>query len=336
MFKYLIIFTILSIIKVFYLKIAASKRIIDTPNHRSAHANPTIRGGGIIFIPAVILFILFFPVESQNFYFLIASILLVAVISFIDDLVSLSTLKRILFHCIAFTLIFYDLNFFKYVSLISISYIFLSYIFSLGYLNIYNFMDGINGITFLNALVSYITFYIINTYIIEFTSSDLLLILIFSTLIFGFFNFRLKPVCFAGDVGSITIGFTIIYFVIKLFLVTDSYIVFLILGVYLIDGGWTISERVLRKENIFEAHRRHLYQLYANELKIPHLKISFSYFMVQLVLNALVFCVLSSIILNSFTVGSLILLVLSTIYYYIKKRVYKKINKLLNQNKQRI
>ena len=231
MFKIILIIFFLFFTEFIYLRIARLYKIKDNPNHRSAHSSPTIRGGGIIFIPAILFFILFFSKESSNYHCIIVSILLVAIISFIDDLVSLSTFKRMAIHVIAFTLLFYDLEFFNNASLTTIGFLALCYIFSLGFLNIYNFMDGINGITFLNALVTFSTFFIINRYVIEFANSHLLLILMLATLVFGFFNFRVKPKCFAGHVGSITMGFTIIYFIIKLFLVTNSYIVFLMLGV---------------------------------------------------------------------------------------------------------
>ena len=268
---------------------------------------------------------LFFNVEFSKYYLLIISILLVAIISFIDDLVSLSTSKRMIIHFLAFTLVFFDLGIFKEFSLIGIGLVFLTYLFSLGYLNIYNFMDGINGITFLNALVSYVTFYIINEFITGFTNSDLLLLLIFSTLIFGYFNFREKPKCFAGDVGSITIGFTIIYFITKLFLTTNDYGVFLVLGVYLVDGGWTIVERIIRKENVFEAHKRHLYQLFANEIKTPHLKISMVYFIIQLCLNLIVICILSGKFENNILFTLCVFGGLSLLYFLVKRSAYSKI-----------
>ncbi|WP_345275423.1 glycosyltransferase family 4 protein [Litoribaculum gwangyangense] len=308
-----------------YLRIARFYKIKDDPNHRSAHSSPTLRGGGIIFIPAILLFIIFFPNESSNYHYIIASILLVAIISFIDDLVSLSTSKRMIIHFIAFTLIFYDLHFFNNLSLLTICFITLCYLFSLGFLNIYNFMDGINGMTFLNALVTFSTFLIINRYVIEFTDSNLLLILISSTLVFGFYNFRLKPKCFAGDVGSITIGFAIIYLIIKLFLESNSFIIFLMLGVYLLDGGWTIIERVIRKENVLKAHRRHMYQLFANDLKMNHLKISTGYFMVQTCLNILVVYSIISNPFNDFFILLSIMSLMTIVYFLVKIKVYKKI-----------
>jgi len=310
-----------------YLKIAEKKGIIDNPNHRSAHINPTIRGGGIILIPAILIFLLFFSAEVSNYIGFCLAVLLLGIISFIDDLRTLSSKVRITFHFIAFTIIFFTLGFFQEISLYSILIVIFTYVFSLGFLNIYNFMDGINGVTFLNALVTYVTFFVINEYIHSFSNSDLLLLLIMAVSVFGFFNFRKSPKCFAGDVGSITIGFTIIYFIIKLFLVTNNYAVFLLLGVYLLDGGWTIVERIIRKENIFEAHRRHLYQLYANEIKVAHLKISTIYFMVQLLLNCIVLYLLikhEDSLLNAVV----LFVVLTFLYFIIKNKAYKKVKDL--------
>ncbi|GAA4802498.1 hypothetical protein GCM10023330_05750 [Litoribaculum gwangyangense] len=179
--------------------------------------------------------------------------------------------------------------------------------------------------TFLNALVTFSTFLIINRYVIEFTDSNLLLILISSTLVFGFYNFRLKPKCFAGDVGSITIGFAIIYLIIKLFLESNSFIIFLMLGVYLLDGGWTIIERVIRKENVLKAHRRHMYQLFANDLKMNHLKISTGYFMVQTCLNILVVYSIISNPFNDFFILLSIMSLMTIVYFLVKIKVYKKI-----------
>ncbi|MFD0964596.1 MraY family glycosyltransferase [Pseudofulvibacter geojedonensis] len=327
MLVYLVVFFTLLIVEIIYLKLAKFFNISDTPNHRSAHVTPTLRGGGIILVPAILLFLLLFPNELNDYIGFCLAVLILAIISFIDDIITLSSKIRIIIHVISLTIVFYSLNLFQASSLFEMTLIFLAYIFSLGYLNIYNFMDGINGITFLNALITFVTYYLINEYIIEFSSSDLLMVLIFAIVVFGIFNFRKKPKCFAGDVGSITIGFTIIYFIIKLFSITGSYAVFLMLGVYLLDGGWTIIERLVRKENILEAHRRHLYQLFANEIKVPHLKISLMYFLVQMFLNLIVLYLIK-IGEKNYLIVVLIFMVLSIGYFFMKRNTYRKVNQI--------
>ena len=282
--KYFLVFVLLVIIEIFYLKLAKRKNISDIPNHRSAHTKITLRGGGIIILFAILIFNILFSPEETTIYFTISAFL-VGTISFIDDILVLSSRIRVSIHIIGFSIIFYNLGLFSGVDLIALFSLFTFYFLSLGMLNIYNFMDGINGITFLNALISYSTLLYINIYLYEFTNSDLLIVLILSVLVFGFFNFRKKAICFAGDVGSITIGFSLIYFSLNYYLQTSNILIFLIFTVYAVEGGFTIFERIFRKENIFVAHKRHLYQLLANNLNINHLLISFGYFFLQLIIG---------------------------------------------------
>lgn len=325
MLVYIIIFIILFIIEVFYLKYASLKNIRDKKFNRNTHLLTTITGGGFLFIPTIILFCFFFSREiDTNLTFFILAIIMVAIISFIDDLKPLSPQFRLAIQFIAVNIAFFGIGFFSSLSIAGILLIFGGYILAIGYTNLYNFMDGINGMTFLNALCSYITFYLINTYLIHFTNSNLIAVLIIATIVFGYFNFRKQPKCFAGDVGSITIGFTIIFFTLKLFIITKNPLVFLILGIYSLDGGWTILERLFRKENIFKPHLRHLYELFANELKTLHLIISTVYLLLQAVLNTLVYYAIKNDY-NSITSFVIISICLSLIYIFTKKRIYKRI-----------
>lgn len=321
MFKYILVLLILFVLEVIYLKIATLKNINDVPNHRSAHTKPILRGGGIIIIFGIILYMLFYKTEPLFYYFL-ASSLLVALVSFIDDLVLLSSKLRIVIHLFAFSLLFYGLGLFSFTQLSSILFLIIIYIFSIGYLNVYNFMDGINGITFLNALISYITLLYLNELYEAFTDSNLLIILIMATIIFGLFNFRKRAICFAGDIGSITIGFSLIYFALVYYLETNNILIVLMFSVYLLDGGWTIFERLLRRENIFEAHKRHLYQILANDFKVSHLKISSIYFIIQLMINGILIFSINNKMKNMLILG-LILISLSIIYLVTKKKFLK-------------
>lgn len=323
MFKSLIVFIVLFVLEILYIKIAKAKNIKDTPNHRSAHIEPTIRGGGIIILFAVLIYPILYAPDLQ-FYYLLAGVVLVSVISFLDDLMTLSSKIRILIHLIAFTLIFYSLGLIQFNSITSICILGLIYIFSIGYLNIYNFMDGINGITFLNALVSYAALFYLNKYYIAFEDPNLLAILMIALVVFGFFNFRKKAICFAGDVGSISIGFSLIYFAIKFYLASNNPLILLIFSVYLLDGGWTIFERLLDKENIFEAHKKHLYQKLVNDLRLPHLKVSTIYFLFQLLINSVLILLLINKVYWPFGL-SLVFIFLSILYFVIKKITNKKI-----------
>ena len=324
--KYFLVFILLFVLEVFYLRLAKKKNISDVPNYRSAHSKVTLRGGGIIVIIALLIFNVLFSTDESIIFFTISTFL-VATISFIDDVLVLSSRVRVSIHIIAFSLIFYNLGLFSGIDLLVFASLFTFYFLSLGMLNIYNFMDGINGITFLNALISYCTILYINIYLHEFTSTDLLVVLILSILVFGFFNFRKKAICFAGDIGSITIGFSLIYFSISYYLQTSNFLIFLIFTVYAVEGGFTIMERIFRKENIFEAHKRHLYQILANDLKINHLKISLFYFLVQAVIaNIMIYGI--SVSFNPILLFILLFCCCSVIYITIKYIVLKRIKVL--------
>ncbi|PHR73274.1 MAG: hypothetical protein COA67_03685 [Lutibacter sp.] len=326
--NYIFVFLSLFAIEIIYLKIAEFNNIKDIPSYRSSHVKTTISGGGIIYFTAILFFFSIYANDNilEYKYFLIAS-LLISIISFIDDFKTLSPIIRIVSQFIAVTLIFYSLNIFSEVTPFKITIMIISYIFSIGFINIYNFMDGINGMTFLNALLTFVTLTAINYYIIEFTDSDLLVVLIIATLVFGYFNFRKEAKCFAGDVGSITIGFTVFYFLLKYFLITHNFTILLLISVYLLDGGWTIIQRFFNKENIFKAHKKHLYQTLVNERKFSHLKVSTYYFMAQLIINIFALSLLYYKVENTLLITIATLIVLSGIYFFIIKRVEKSLSK---------
>lgn len=149
-------------------------------------------------------------------------------------------------------------------------------------------MDGINGITGLYTLAVMGALLYVNTNIQLFTDGDFIKYAIITSLVFLFFNYRKKAKCFAGDIGSIAIAFWVIYLVLKLILVTESLIWLLFLAVYGVDAICTILHRLYLKQNIFEAHRLHLYQILSNEYKIQHRLVSLFYALVQTGISILV------------------------------------------------
>lgn len=274
---------LLFIIEIIYFKIADRFNIIDKPNHRSSHTKITLRGGGIIFSIGIVIY--FFLSGGRLPYFSIG-VLLIALISFWDDIKTLSSKFRLSVHIIAVTLLFYQA---AQIGIIYAWYYYiLLYIIVTGIINAINFMDGINGITVSYGVVLICSLYFVNNYIYSFTDSQLLIIIFLSLLVFGYFNFRKKAKCFAGDIGSITLAFITCYLLLTLISFSHNYLYVLFLAVYGIDTVFTILIRLKRKENIFEAHRLHLYQLLSNELKVPHLIVSSIYAFIQLVINILV------------------------------------------------
>ena len=136
------------------------------------------------------------------------------------------------------------------------------------------------------ALASLIPLYLLNREL-GFVDESLIVVVLLADLVFCFFNFRPKgkAKCFAGDVGSIGMAFILLFLIGKLVMQTGdvTYLIFLL--VYGVDGCLTIIHRILLHENLGEAHRKHAYQLMANELKIGHVKVSLFYMALQLVIS---------------------------------------------------
>ncbi|AXB55370.1 MraY family glycosyltransferase [Flavobacterium fluviale] len=280
--EYTILGILLMILMLLYFKVADRFNIIDKPNQRSSHTEITLRGGGIIFWFAALMYFLQ-HIESNYFFF--TGITLVSLVSFWDDIQSLSNKIRISVHFVAITLIFYDLGLF---SLVPIWGVLIAYVLAIGLINAYNFMDGINGITGLYTLIVLGALLYVNTKLQLFTDGNFIKYGMIASLVFLFFNYRKKAKCFAGDVGSIAIAFWIIYLVLKLILITNSVIWLLFLAIYGVDAVCTIIHRLYLKQNIFEAHRLHLYQVLSNEYKIQHRLVSLYYAIAQTAVSALV------------------------------------------------
>ena len=316
--QYLFIIFALFLLELVYFKIADRYNIVDKPNHRSAHTEITLRGGGIIFWFAALLY---FAQHIENNYFFFAGISLVSLVSFWDDIQSLSNKIRISVHFLAISLIFYDLGVFESVHVIGVL---VAYILAIGLINAYNFMDGINGITGLYTLVVMGSLLYVNQKIKVFIDADFIQYAMMASLVFLFFNFRKKAKCFAGDVGSIAIAFWVIYLVLKLILVTNSLVWLLFLAVYGVETVCTILHRLYLKENIFEAHRLHLYQVLSNEYKMQHRWVAAFYGIAQVVISVLVVVLyqkVSDILLFGLVIGPLLLIYCVKFYLLHKKNI---------------
>lgn len=290
----LIILVALFALELVYFKIADHFNIIDKPNARSSHNTITLRGGGIIFIIAGIIFYLF---AGFSYPYFILGLLAIGTISFLDDILTLNNKVRLAVHLFSVLLMFYqwDLFVFPWYWLI------IAGIFVIGTINAYNFMDGINGITGGYSLVTILSLFYINNEVVEFTSNDLLIIVGSSLLVFNFFNFRKKAKCFAGDVGSVSIAFIVVFLLGQLILISGNFAYILLLLFYGLDTATTVFFRKVRKENIFEAHRSHFYQYLANQLKWNHLLVSGIYMFVQLLINGIIIFVIGNSVVYALT-----------------------------------
>jgi UDP-N-acetylmuramyl pentapeptide phosphotransferase/UDP-N-acetylglucosamine-1-phosphate transferase len=274
---YLVLIILFLIIELFYFKIADRYNIIDKPNSRSSHTSITLRGGGILFPIATSTAFLLGYVSWE----IAVAVLLVALVSFIDDITPLSQVPRFASHVGAVLLVFYDLNLFaEAIWLLPLVFVLL-----IGWVNAFNFMDGINGITVLYALVAIVSFAYLP---INEGSLPLLITMGLSCVVFGIFNVRKKAKTFAGDVGSISMALFLGYFMIKAIVNSGQLGYILFFSVYGIDAVVTISSRLLKKENIFQPHRSHLYQYLANEMGYSHVAVSIIYAVLQLGINSIV------------------------------------------------
>ena len=268
---------LLFVLENIYFKIAKRYNILDVPNVRSSHHTITLRGGGVIFYLGVLVHGLIFDFFAPWF---LCGLTLVALVSFIDDMHPLSAKVRLLIQTFSLLLLLLQLG----VHEVSWGYVVVALFVGLAILNIYNFMDGINGITGGYSLVILVSLAYVNAEVISFTEQSFIYTMICSVLVFDFFNFRKRAKCFAGDVGSVSIAFVVLFLIGSLILQTKDFSWLVLLVVYGVDSVLTIVHRLLLHENIGLPHRKHLYQIMVNELRIPHVVVSLVYMIVQIVI----------------------------------------------------
>ncbi len=308
--KYLIVSIVLVVLSVIYLKIADYFNIIDKPNNRSSHTVPTIRGGGVLFLMAVWIF---FIQSSYQYPYLVCGITLISIVSFIDDLKTLSSKVRLPFQFIAVLLAMQE------IQLLVLPWwgIILITIIGVGFINFYNFMDGINGITGAYSLSVLLGMYLINEKV-HLIHSDLLLYVAISLVVFGYYNFRKKARFFAGDIGSISIAVVLFYmgavFVYKL----QAPIILLLIIVYATDAILTILYRKIIGEKIMEPHRHHIYQKLVDVKKMPHMYVALSYAFLQGLINIVVYLYVEAAIEKQLLIllGVIVLFILFYVFLF--------------------
>ena len=280
MTTYFLIFVLLFVAELVYFRIANKCNIIDKPNERSSHSTIVLRGGGIIFLIGAWVWSAFFGFEYPWF---LAGLTLVAGVSFVDDIHSLPDSVRLVAQFAAAAMAFYQLGMLHWSMWWVVLVALIVYV---GATNVINFMDGINGITAGYALAVLVPLLLVNGEE-RFVESSLIITTITSALVFCFFNFRPKgkAKCFAGDVGSIGIAFIMLFLLGNVIMKTGDITWLIFLLVYGVDGCLTIVHRIMLHENLGEAHRKHAYQIMANELKIGHVKVTSLYMVMQLAVS---------------------------------------------------
>ena len=299
MITYFLIFVLLLVAELVYFRIADKCNIIDKPNQRSSHSTIVLRGGGIIFLIGAWMWSLFFGFDYPWF---LVGLTLVAGVSFVDDIRSLPDSVRLVAQFAAAAMAFYQLDILHWEMWWIVLVALVVYV---GATNVINFMDGINGITAGYALAVLVPLGLLNTNYHElatnlttnyssvfssdgvFVDQSLIVASIIAALVFCIFNFRPKgkAKCFAGDVGSIGIAFIMLFLLGNVIIKTGDITWLIFLLVYGVDGCLTIIHRIMLHENLGEAHRKHAYQIMANELKIGHVKVTLLYMAMQLIVS---------------------------------------------------
>lgn len=299
MTTYIIIFVLLLVAELVYFRIADKCNIIDKPNQRSSHTTIVLRGGGIIFLIGAWVWSAFFGFEYPWF---LAGVTLIAGVSFVDDIRSLPDSVRLVAQFAAAAMAFYQLDILHWEMWWIVLVALIVYV---GATNVINFMDGINGITAGYALAVLVPLGLLNTNYQElsmnlatncssvfssdgvFVDQSLIVAAIIAAVVFCLFNFRPKgkAKCFAGDVGSIGIAFIMLFLLGNVIIKTEDITWLIFLLVYGVDGCLTIIHRIMLHENLGEAHRKHAYQIMANELKIGHVKVTLLYMAIQLIVS---------------------------------------------------
>lgn len=278
--EYIILTFALVVGLLIYFRIAYRFNIVDRPNHRSSHSTVTLRGGGVVWWLAALVFTVFHPHES-NWLFKVG-LTLIALVSFYDDIREARRSLRLLVHLAAMSLVFYMADVYTEVPWWLVAG---GYIVFVGIVNAWNFMDGINGITGLYSLAVLASLQYVNLLVLPFVNPDRIWYPMVASLVFLFFNFRKKARCFAGDVGSVSIAYWTSTLLLLLMLKSGSLIWIGFMLVYGVDTVMTIVHRIFLRQNIFEAHRLHFYQILANEQKIDHRVVALLYFVVQVVVS---------------------------------------------------
>ncbi len=260
-------------------RVALQRAILDHPNERSSHSIPTPRGGGLAIAALTILTILAYnfayAFTPQSVAFCISGAML-AYVGWRDDVRSLSPRVRFLIQFLAIAIAMFGMGWFRAVTIPIFGVWYLgwvgipiTFIWILGLINAYNFMDGIDGIAGGVALTAALGWMALSSSIggSEFGGHEnpftFWLALFVAATSLGFLGHNWPPArIFMGDVGSTFLGFTFAVLPLTAGHRGGDALMFgtAIMWTFIMDAGLTFLRRLARRENVFAAHRTHLYQ----------------------------------------------------------------------------
>lgn len=318
-----------------FLRLAHKYGLQDHPVGRSSHRQPTVTGMGVIIMLAFVLYLFWQPFVLPPLF--VMGFLLLTTISLIDDIYFLKHSVRLAFQILGVILIVLQLPF-QSSGYEVIALGLAAVVFGVGVLNAYNFMDGINGMLTLHAILLLSSMLWLNEHLVDlegnginFSSSGFIMSIIIPLLIFGFFNIRKNAIAFMGDVGSIGIAFVILFLMYSLVLASGNYIYLLLFATFGADAGLTVCYKLILRENIFVPHRDFLFKKLVHLGRKSHLSVSFGYFAVQMVINVFIIAVFPKTPKLSTQLAVLFMgcLALITTYILILNRIQPKKRKAL-------
>jgi len=245
-------------------KILSRRAQLDVPNERSMHKVPVPRGGGLAVIFVIVSGMTLFVWGQMEYLFILLPTIALAMVSWFDDRMGLSARSRLFVHVLSALVASFAL---PYNSTIfggllpfwadrAILVVGLTW-----FMNLYNFMDGIDGITGVES-VSLAIGALLILYLVGLGDPFLFITLaLIAGACIGFLLLNWHPAkIFLGDVGSVPLGFLLGFILAKMFMQYHLWAAFILPLYYLADSGFTILKRALRKEKLWLAHRKHFYQ----------------------------------------------------------------------------
>lgn len=295
------------------LNILAKRAQLDIPNERSMHQTPVPRGGGIAVVSIIAIGMAAFIWMRPEYLFVLLPMIALALVSLCDDRKSLSAKVRLCAHMVAAIIASFALPAESTIFGGALPLLLDRAIFVLGltwFINLYNFMDGIDGITGIESISIALGAFLVLLLLGMGDGFLFITLALVTGACIGFLIFNWHPAkIFLGDVGSVPLGFLLGFVLAKMFMQFHLWAAFILPLYYLADSGITIIKRALHREKIWQAHRQHFYQRAAQGLK-RHDVVSTAVFMANISLigasmiavdnpgiGAIIGCVITAILL---------------------------------------
>ncbi|GAB3027610.1 MraY family glycosyltransferase [Spirosoma pulveris] len=298
-----------------YLRLARRYAFFEKPTERSMHQHTaTVRAGGLIFYLAALAAVW----RDDNLVCFCLGLTALALISLWDDFADLPKRYRIGVQVLAVGLLFVQEGLLAGHWPVAAVLLLVG----LAALNAYNFMDGINGMTAFYSLVTAGTLWFVQGSMPG-DNATLFPCVLIALVIFSYVNARPQAVCFAGDVGSISMGFIVLYGIMECVRHRHSWLPVLFISVYGIDSLLTILYRLYLGQNIVQSHRMHLYQVLVTSTGWTHLRVSALYACAQFCINGIVIVAMNKPIMEQVLVAGLVIFGLSSGYVLSRIQVDK-------------